>query len=166
MKMNSKQKYILSLLAVLIIGMILGILITGRIVNRRVDRLQEYFTEQGFGRQFMMVLDPTPEQMDKIRPILRNYALKNHENMIQYRKGQAELMINLQKDLKPYLTPDQISRLEDLRNRWDRRFWWQRQRQMMRMRHGRGPGMGPGGPGGPGGPDNPDRGPGGPMPIE
>ena len=150
--MNNKQKYILSLLAVLIIGMVLGILITGRIVNRRVDRLQEYFTEQGFGRQFMMVLDPTPEQMAKIRPILRDYAMKNHENMIQYRKGQAELMINLQKDLKPYLTSDQIRRLDDLRNRWDRRFWWQRQRQMqMRMRRGGRPDMRPGGPGGPGG---------------
>jgi len=157
--MNNKQKYILSLLAVLVIGMVLGILITGRIVNRRVDRLQEYFTEQGFGRQFMMVLDPTPKQMAKIRPILRNYAMKNHENMIQYRKGQAELMINLQKDLKPYLTSDQIRRLEDLRNRWDRRFWWQRQRQ---MRMHRGPGMGPGGPRGPGGPG----GPGVPPPID
>ncbi len=136
--MNNKQKYILTLIAVLIIGIVLGFLINGRIVHRRVDRIQEYFTEQGFGREFMMVLDPTPEQMKKIRPILRNYALQNHKNMMQYRSGQAELMVNLQKDLKPYLNPDQISRLNDLKNRWDRRFWWQRQ-QRMRMRRGGGP---------------------------
>lgn len=155
--MNNKQKYTLTLLAVLIIGMILGFLINGRLVNRRVDRLQEYFTERGFGREFMMVLDPTPEQMEKIRPILRNYALQNHKNMTQYREGQAQLMKDLQKDLKPYLNPDQIRRLSELRNRWDRRFWWRRQ---MRMHRGRRGGMGPGrGPGG-----GPGNGPGGPPP--
>lgn len=145
--MNNKQKYTLTLLAVLIIGMILGFLINGRLVNRRVDRLQEYFTERGFGREFMMVLNPTPEQMEKIRPILKNYALKNHKNMMQYREGQAQLMINLQKDLKPYLNPDQIKRLSELRNRWDRRFWWRRRMRMHRGGPGRmGPGGGPGGP--------------------
>lgn len=154
--MNNKQKYTFTLLAVLIIGMILGFLINGRLVHRRVDRLQEYFTERGFGREFMMVLNPTPEQMEKIRPILRDYALKNHQNMAQYREGQAQLMKNLQKDLKPYLNQDQIRRLSELRNRWDRRFWWRRQ---MRM-HRRGPRMGPGG--GPG--NGPGGGPGGPAP--
>jgi hypothetical protein len=155
--MNNKQKYTLTLLAVLIIGMILGFLINGRLVHRRVDRLQEYFTERGFGREFMMVLNPSPEQMEKIRPILKDYALKNHKNMMQYREGQAQLMQNLQKDLKPYLNPDQIRRLSNLRNRWDRRFWWHRQ---MRMRmHRGGPGMGPGGPpnDSPGGPPPPRR---------
>jgi len=152
--MNNKQKYILTLIAVLIIGMVLGFLISGRIINKRVDRLQEYFTEQGFGREFMMVLDPTPEQMEKIRPILRNYALQNHKNMMQYRSGQAQLMMDLQKDMKPYLNPDQISRLNDLKNRWDRRFWWQRQQRMRMHRggQGKGPGRGQGGPGGPGEP--------------
>lgn len=151
--MSNKQKYILTLLAVLIIGMILGFLINGRLVNRRVDRMREYFTEQGFGREFMMVLDPSPAQMEKIRPVLRDYAMKNHKNMILYRQGQAKLMMNLQKDLKPYLNPDQIRRLEGIRNRWDRRFWWHRQMRMRRMQRMR-PGMGPGGP--PPG-DRPDR---------
>ena len=155
--MNNKQKYTFTLLAVLIIGMILGFLINGRLVNRRVDRLQEYFTERGFGREFMMVLHPTPAQMDKIRPILRNYALQNHKNMMQYREGQAQLMKNLQNDLKPYLTPEQIKRLTELRNRWDRRFWWNRR---MRMHRSGRPGMGPrgGSRGGPGGPPPPPPG--------
>lgn len=154
--MNEKLKYFLSLLAVLIIGMILGFLINGRLVHQRVDRMRNYFTQQGFGREFMMVLDPTPAQMEKIRPVLRNYAMKNHKNMIQYREGQAKLMMNLQKDLKPYLNPDQIRRLDGLRNRWDRRFWWHRQMRMQRMHRG-GPGMGPGGP-------PPGDHPGGPTP--
>lgn len=151
--MNNKQKYTFTLLAVLIIGMILGFLINGRLVHRRVDRLQEYFTEHGFGREFIMVLDPSPEQMEKIRPILRTYALQNHKNMIQYREGQARLMENLQKDLKPYLNAVQIKRLNGLRNRWDRRFWWQRRMRMHRrnpgMEPGRGHGNDPGGPGSP-----------------
>jgi|GEM_PF-413670 len=142
--MSNKQKYTFTLLAVLIIGMILGFLINGRLVQRRVNRLQEYFTEQGFGREFMMVLNPSPEQMEKIRPILRRYALQNHERIMKYRAGQALLMKNLQKDLKPFLNPYQIRRLNELRNRWDRRFWWRRQMRMHRGRPGGGPHGGPG----------------------
>lgn len=139
--MNAQLKYTLSLVAVLIIGIILGGLISGRIVQRRIGHLQQYYTEQGFRHEFMQVLRPSPEQMKKIRPILKNYALKNRQNMMMYRSGQSQLMINLQNDLKPFLYPDQVRRLENLRIRREKRFMRHREfrRRMDRNRHGRCP---------------------------
>jgi len=153
--MNTKTKYLLSLFVVLIIGLFLGFLINGRLVKVRVDKLQSYYTEQGFRYEFMRMLDPTPAQMDEIRPILMNYAQKNRENMMSYRTRQQELMTNLQKDLLPYLHKDQIERMNRMRTRWDRRFM-----RPGRFR-GRGNRMGPGrmGPGGPGGPPPSGQGP-------
>lgn len=145
--MNERTKYLLSLVVVLLIGIFLGFLINGRLVKARVNRLQDYFTEQGFRYEFIHMLDPTPEQMDKIRPILMDYGQKNRENMMMYRNRQQELMMNLQHDLLPYLSKDQIQRMNYMRNRWDRRFM--RPNRFGpgngRMRRGRG-GMPPGPP--------------------
>ncbi|MBN2637977.1 MAG: hypothetical protein JXR65_02680 [Bacteroidales bacterium] len=120
--MNNKTKYLLSLVAVLLIGVFLGFLINGRLVKARVERLQESFTEQGFRYEFMRTLNPSPEQMEKIRPILMDYGMRNRENMIQYRLNQQDLMIHLQNELLPYLNKNQINRMQNMRNRWDRRF--------------------------------------------
>ena len=146
--MNTKTKYVLSFIAVLVIGFFLGFLINGRLVQARVDRLQSYYTEQGFRYEFIHMLNPTPEQMDEIRPILMSYAQKNRDNMMKYRTRQRELMMSLQKDLLPYLHKDQIERMERMRDRWNRRM-----RPGRFHRNGMGPGRGRG------------RGPGGPPPM-
>lgn len=148
--MNDKTKYLLSLFVVLLIGIFLGFLINGRLVRAKVNKLQDYFTEQGFRYEFIRMLDPTPEQMDKIRPILMDYGQKNRESMMLYRNRQQELMMNLQHDLLPYLSQEQIQRMKYMRNRWDRRFMrpnrFPGQRNGRMMRRGRGRGMPPGPP--------------------
>ncbi len=128
--MNTKVKYGLSLFVMLLIGFILGFLITGRIVQRKINRLQKYYTEQGFRSEFMRTLKPTPEQLHEIRPILIRYGQRNHVNMMMFRKRQLQLLLHLQKDLKPFLKPSQNNRIEKLEKRWRKRL---RQQQFNRI---------------------------------
>ena len=121
--MNTKSKYTLSLVGVLVIGLILGFLLSGIVIRNRVHRLQGYYTEQGFRQEFMRVLRPTREQMDRIRPVLINYARQNRGNMMEYRKRQRDLMLNLRRDLQPILSPEQNRDLKALQMRWNRRFF-------------------------------------------
>jgi len=115
--MNTKLKYTLAFVVVLLIGFILGFLVSGRLIHNRVNRLQKYYTKQGFRYEFMRVLHPSPEQLQRMRPILEEYAKKNRENMILFRAQQKQLMKNLHNDLKPFLTPEQVKRFEIMERR-------------------------------------------------
>ncbi len=115
--MNTKLKYILAFVAVLLIGFILGILVSGRLINSRVNRMQRYYTNQGFRYEFRRMLHPSPEQLKKMRPVLEEYGKKNRENMMLFRQHQQQLMKNLHHDLKPFLSPEQVKRLEMMEHR-------------------------------------------------
>lgn len=110
--MNTKLKYTMVFGAVLLIGFILGFLVSGRLIHSRVNRMQKYYTQKGFRYEFMRLLHPSPEQLEKMRPILEDYAQKNRENMMFFREQQRQLIKNLHHDLKPFLSPEQVKRLE------------------------------------------------------
>ena len=142
--MNTKLKYTLAFIAVLLIGFALGFLVSGRLIYNRVNRMQNYYTKKGFRYEFRRLLHPSPEQLEKMRPILEDYAQKNRENIMFFREQQRQLMKNLHHDLKPFLAPEQVKRLEIMEHR---RMRFLRNSPMHRRRmhppHGRprGPGF-------------------------
>ena len=128
--MNSKLKYTLAFVVVLLIGFVLGFLVSGRLIHNKVNRLQKYYTNQGFRYEFRHLLRPTPQQMQKMQPVLQKYARENRRNMIFFRERQREIMDSLYHDLKPLLTPWQQKRFENLQRRRMRYF------RNKPMRHG------------------------------
>jgi len=137
--MNDKLKFTGIIIGTLIIGFVIGFLTNGRLVKSRIDKMQSFYTEKGADRAFIRVLDPTPEQMEKIRPILRHHAQQNRELLGHHRSEQQALFLELEDELRPLLTDEQMERLEVLKNRWQQRFG----------RPGGGHGKGPGHRGGP-----------------
>jgi hypothetical protein len=127
--MNTKLKYSLAFTAVLIMGFILGFLVSGRLIHSRVARMQRYFTPMGFRYEFRRVLHPSPEQLREMKPVLDEYAQKNRENLMLFREQQKALLQHLQHDLKPFLTPQQLERLNAIEHR---RFRWMRNRPQHR----------------------------------
>jgi len=113
--MNTKLKYTLAFAVVLLIGFVLGFLVSGR--HSRVNHMQKYYTEKGFRYEFMRLLHPSPEQLQKMRPILEDYAQKNRENMMFFREQQRQLIKNLHHDLRPFLSTEQVRRLEIMEHR-------------------------------------------------
>ncbi|UBM62772.1 hypothetical protein LA303_02035 [Candidatus Sulfidibacterium hydrothermale] len=129
--MNDKTKYTLAFIAVLLIGFVLGFLVSGRLIHNRINRMQRYYTPTGFRYEIRRILRPTPEQWQKMKPVLEEYARKNRENMMNFRQQQIEFIKKLQHDLKPFLSPQQIKRLEKLE--WHRRKMMKNHRMHRRM---------------------------------
>lgn len=98
--------------------MVIGFLISGRMIHTRVERMNNYYTDMGFNREFMSILRPTPEQRDEIMPILRKHAGLNRELMSDFREGQKELFLELKDELGEYLDEDQKERLDHV---WEKR---------------------------------------------
>ncbi len=70
-------------------------------------------TVPGFSAEMQRIIQPTKEQLPKIKPILNNTA----ESLIQLGKKQFEhanvIVDSMVTDLDPYLTPEQKTRLQD-----------------------------------------------------
>ena len=116
--MKTKLKYSLILVTTLVIGMIIGFLISGRMISTRVDQMRNYYTDNGFNREFIRIIQPSPEQRDEIMPILRKYAGFNREHMLDFHEGQRELFFELKDELDTHLTDEQIQKLNYV---WERR---------------------------------------------
>lgn len=116
--------------------MAIGFLISGQLISHRIETMKNYYSETGFDREIMRIIEPTSEQREKISPIFREFASKNCDLMGNYHENQKELFIDLKKDLTEILNDDQLQRLE---NHWNKRKRWnekgkQGKRQMHRKR--------------------------------
>ncbi len=120
--MNTKLKYTLAFVAVLFIGFVLGFLVSGRLIHNRVNRLQKYYTNKGFRYEFRRLLHPSPQQFQKMQPVLQKYAGENRQNMMRFRERQRQIMDSMYDELKPMLSPWQQKRFENLRHRRMRYF--------------------------------------------
>lgn len=110
--MNLQLKNSLILTGTLIIGIVLGILISGRIMHSKMTNFRNFYTEQGFNRQIMEVIKPTEDQRKQLGPFFREQAKKNHELFMQCRKSHRQLMEQFKEEINQYLTTDQVKRLE------------------------------------------------------
>ncbi len=115
--MNTKTKYILSLLTILLLGFFIGFLVNGRITKARISRMQNFYTEPGFNHALMRIIRPTPEQRKKLVPVLRKYARENRARLMEFRKKQRMSFDSLENEIKPILTDKQIKRLEKAKRR-------------------------------------------------
>ncbi len=129
--MKRKLTYTALFVATLLIGFVIGFLVQSTITSSRIRNMQSTFTERGMNREFIRAIRPTPEQMEQIHPILREYAGEKRDLMQQYRNEQHELFLGFRQEIDPYLSPAQKQRLDRLDNRWQQRFM-------------HGPGRGPG----------------------
>ncbi len=114
--MNLQIKNSLILAGTLILGIIIGVLISGRVIHSRVENMRNFYTEQGFNRQIMKVIKPTEEQKKQLRPLFREQAKKNHELFTECRNKRKVLMEQFKSELEGYLTDEQMLRLEKMEN--------------------------------------------------
>lgn len=98
--------------------MIIGFLVGGMLTRMRVDKMQSYYTEMGFNREFIRLLEPTPKQREAIIPILKKYGELNHELMLDFRSNQKELFFEFKNELGEHLNDIQMKKLNRI---WDKR---------------------------------------------
>ena len=119
--MNVKLKSILVISATLIIGMILGSLITATFLkNRAFDRIADWRTERGFVQRIEGIIQPDDTQKEPIKQILIRHFEKMHKLGEKIRFNFEAMNDSLIKDLEPVLRPDQIARFKQRMERMKR----------------------------------------------
>jgi biopolymer transport protein ExbB/TolQ len=110
--MKSKTKSILALAGTLLIGMVLGALIAGNFFRARVSELKDLRKGDRFARHVIKAIDPSPEQKDKIHPILLDFGAKMEE---MHQRHKEEFRANheeLHEELSKFLSAPQMKKLE------------------------------------------------------
>ncbi|MCD6565148.1 MAG: hypothetical protein J7K53_04315 [Bacteroidales bacterium] len=115
--MNTKIKSGIFLLTTLLIGFVIGYLTSTQVKENRIRELRTFGSAEGF--KFMMehMLELDDKQKDAIMPVVDEYAKKNFELMKNFRGEFSVLMKEFHKELTPYLTPEQIERLNEFGKR-------------------------------------------------
>ena len=79
--MNARTKSILIIIATLLIGIAIGALGTGTILNQRVETLQALREDDGFMFFIERVVEPVDEaQQQEIRAVLKEAAQKRRQS--------------------------------------------------------------------------------------
>lgn len=112
--MTARAKSTLILFATLALGLVLGSLITGAVVNRRLDRIAEMRTARGMAFFLERVIQPeSEEQREEIRAVLDHVAPAFTEEFRASRERMRTLSDSLRVALEPLLTDAQKVRLEE-----------------------------------------------------
>jgi hypothetical protein len=112
--MTARTKSTLILLATLVLGLVLGSLITGAVANRRLDRISEMRTARGMAFFLERAVQPeTEEQRVAIRAVLDSAAPAFTEEIRASRERMRTLSDSLRAALEPLLTDAQKARLEE-----------------------------------------------------
>jgi len=120
--MNLRIKNSLIVVGTLMIGIVIGFLISGRLTELRMENMRQDFMEKGMERQLLRVIEPSPEQMQELRPIIDKYAEIRRESLIEHRQSQKQIFDDLEDELKPHLSQEQFLRLQQLKQRNIKRF--------------------------------------------
>lgn len=112
--MNARTRSTVILVGTLILGMLLGALLTNLYFERRVGRMKALRTEEGFIRTYEDVIRPDEgPQKEKVREILRRSAPRFQRTFEEHRSEFRRMVDSLHAELNPLLTPDQRGRLEE-----------------------------------------------------
>ena len=112
--MTASTKSALMLFSTLLIGMLLGSLITGAVNNHRMRNLAEMRSARGLAFFLEDVVEPeNEEQREAIREILDRAAPKFSAEMTESRDRMRALTDTVRAELDPLLTEEQRHRLEE-----------------------------------------------------
>jgi hypothetical protein len=119
--MNVKLKSIIVIVSTLLIGMVLGSVITAAFVkNRAFDRIAEMRNERGFVKRIERLIQPDEDQKEKVREILVEHFDKMRQLGEEMRITFKTMNDSLIKDLEPILHPEQIERFKKRMERMKR----------------------------------------------
>lgn len=106
-------KSVVILLATLLLGVLLGAVLTGWWVQQRSDRVRAVRTADGFVERVMRQVEPmSAAQRDSVQAIARKRAHQLQRLRGAHRADTRAVLDSLRQDLRPVLTDEQLSRIE------------------------------------------------------
>ena len=121
--MKARTKSALLLVATLVVGLLVGAVTTGSIVNNRLDQIRAMRSQGGFVGMLEQVIEPTDEaQRAEIRAVLERSEARFSEIRRECRGLYTASRDSMRADLASILTPTQQTRLDE----WLSRDWRKR----------------------------------------
>jgi len=96
----------------LIIGFVIGFLTNAQLTRKKIQSFVKMGTATGFKNKIYHIMQPDAAQRKAIDPILEKYSVEIHVSVARSRSEIRDIHIEMMKELKPYLTEEQISRME------------------------------------------------------
>ena len=109
-----KFKPVIIVLVTLIIGFSIGFLTSSIITHQKMKRFTSFNSVETFKRITIGLIEPTEEQRKEILPLIDEYGKKMDQIRKEFGKEFFNLMKEFHNALKPYLTPEQIEKLENI----------------------------------------------------
>ena len=103
-----KFKPIIALVSTLIIGFVLGFLVSGQLTKQKMNDFLRWGTEDGFKEIMEEKIEPLDSQKADLDPIFEKYAKLNGELHLRWEQEHGKLMKELTQDLGEILTPEQM----------------------------------------------------------
>jgi hypothetical protein len=108
-----KTRAFLTILISLMTGFAIGFVVAGQIGKWRTKDIQSMSSEESFRQRTFSIIEPTPEQQEKIIPVIDEYARKADSLKAAYRKGFNKFFEEYHSQLEPYLEPEQVQKLRE-----------------------------------------------------
>ena len=119
--MKIELKAWLAVLGTLVIGIIIGLLLSGTLNQRRMHEMERMRSPGGFVAEMERLIRPTDAQREKLRPLLEEQDRRNRAIVDGARSSMRSEMDSLVTRLTPILDGGQLSRLKDFAQRGPRR---------------------------------------------
>ena len=133
--MKARTKSSLLLLGTLVMGLGVGALATGAVMNTRLDQLKRLRSPGGFTERMEEVIQPTDEaQRAEIRAVLDRSHERFHTAWKECGTRFTALGDSMRAELEPLLTPEQQTRFNEWMER-DRKQRHERDKRRSRSGH-------------------------------
>ncbi|MFC2161013.1 hypothetical protein ACFLRX_05105 [Acidobacteriota bacterium] len=122
--MNVKTKTSLVIVFTLIVGMVIGSLLSRTLLHKKMERVFSRRQPEVFTKLYMEFMKPKVTQKDQVQEILKTYGIRLNEIRRKSRMDQESTMLAMMSDLESFLTPEQLEWLELKSSRGGRPTWW------------------------------------------
>ncbi len=111
--MDYKSKSYVIIIITFVLGIVCGVLIKSAITESPFEQIKRLRQHGGIIKRFENILDLSQQQKDKLKPVLDKYSERFEEYSANRRKGFRSIVDSLNTEIKPYLTKEQLQKLED-----------------------------------------------------
>lgn len=115
--MMMKAKPFLIVIGSLLIGIIVGILISAQLRHKRMRSVRVLTSERYFREVLYKVIEPTDELKKQLEPIIQSYGKEGRELQKEFRRTFETHNEEYWNEIKALLSDDQLERLEEFNNR-------------------------------------------------
>lgn len=111
-------KGIFTIIGLLALGFAGGFFTHRQVTVQRVEKVREIGQAPGFQRHLLTYLEPDADQKEKLEPIIRRYAQQIGSQIKKHRQDRKVVVDAMHEEIKPFLTTEQLQKLDDFSKRF------------------------------------------------